>query len=47
MKHKLEIIEEQENWIAIHKPSGLLSVPDREQSEISLKDMLNEKHGKI
>ena len=47
MKHKPEIITETENWIAINKPSGLLSIPDRTQSEISLKDILSEKYGKI
>ncbi|MFN5335410.1 MAG: RluA family pseudouridine synthase [Bacteroidota bacterium] len=47
MKHKIEILAENENWIAINKPCGLLSVPDREQSEVSLKDMLNEKYGKV
>jgi 23S rRNA pseudouridine1911/1915/1917 synthase len=47
MKYKPEIIAETENWIAINKPSGLFSIPDRTQSEISLKDILSEKYGKI
>lgn len=47
MKHNIEILAENENWVAINKPTGLLSVPDREQSQISLKDMLNEKFGKV
>jgi 23S rRNA pseudouridine955/2504/2580 synthase/23S rRNA pseudouridine1911/1915/1917 synthase len=47
MKHPIDIIAENENWVAVHKPSGLLSVPDRMQSEVSLKDMLNEKYGKV
>jgi 23S rRNA pseudouridine1911/1915/1917 synthase len=46
-KHKFEIIEERENWIAIYKPAGLLSVPDRMQSAPSVKDFLNEKYGKV
>ena len=46
-KIKWEIINETENWIAVNKPAGLLSVPDREQSEPSLKDYLQEKYGKI
>jgi 23S rRNA pseudouridine955/2504/2580 synthase/23S rRNA pseudouridine1911/1915/1917 synthase len=46
-KYKLDIIAETENWIAVNKPSGLLSIPDRTQSEISLKDMLNKKFGKV
>lgn len=47
MKHKLEVIAETADWIAINKPSGLLSIPDRTQSEPSLKDLLAEKYGKI
>ena len=47
MHPKPEIIAETENWIAINKPSGLLSIPDRTQSEISLKDILMEKLGKV
>lgn len=47
MKNKIDIIAETEHWIALNKPSGLLSIPDREQSEPSLKDFLNEKYGKV
>lgn len=47
MKNKFDIIAETEHWIALNKPSGLLSIPDREQSEPSLKDLLNEKYGKV
>jgi 23S rRNA pseudouridine955/2504/2580 synthase/23S rRNA pseudouridine1911/1915/1917 synthase len=46
-KIKWEIIQENEDWLAINKPAGLLSVPDREQSEPSLKDLLQERYGKI
>jgi 23S rRNA pseudouridine955/2504/2580 synthase/23S rRNA pseudouridine1911/1915/1917 synthase len=46
-KIKWEIIQENEQWLAVNKPAGLLSVPDREQSEPSLKDLLQERYGKI
>jgi len=41
------IVAENENWIAINKPSGLLSIPDREGKEVSLKTLLKEKYGDI
>jgi 23S rRNA pseudouridine1911/1915/1917 synthase len=41
------IIAEDENWIAVNKPSGLLSIPDREGKDVSLKSMLKEKYGEI
>ncbi len=41
------IIFENENFVAINKPAGLLSIPDRMQSEVSLKDMLINKYGSI
>ncbi|WP_287100876.1 MULTISPECIES: RluA family pseudouridine synthase [unclassified Hydrotalea] len=44
---KLDIILENEQFIAIHKPSGLLSIPDRIGKELSLKDILKEKYGNI
>lgn len=44
---KLDIVFENDFFIAINKPSGLLSVPDRKQSEPSLKDMLLQKYGNI
>ncbi|MGF7231911.1 RluA family pseudouridine synthase [Arachidicoccus sp.] len=44
---KLNIVFENENFIAIAKPSGMLSVPDRKQSEPSLKDFLKQKYGEI
>ncbi len=40
-------IEETQNWIALNKPSGLLSIPDREGKEFSLKALLKEKYGEI
>lgn len=47
MKNKVDIIAETDHWIALNKPSGMLSIPDRTQSEPSLKDWLNEKYGKV
>jgi 23S rRNA pseudouridine1911/1915/1917 synthase len=44
---KLEIIFENDYFVAINKPSGLLSVPDRMQSEVSLKDILLQRYGNI
>ncbi len=41
------IVNETNDWIALNKPSGLLSIPDREGKEISLKIMLIEKYGSI
>ena len=41
------IIFENEGFIAINKPANVLSIPDRMQSEPSLKDMLIEKYGSI
>ena len=44
---QLEIIFENDQFIALNKPSGLLSIPDRLGQEISLKDILKEKYGSI
>lgn len=46
---KLEeyILEEDENLVAVNKPSGLLTIPDREGKEISLKQILKSKYGDI
>ena len=41
------IIFENENFVAINKPAGLLSIPNRTQSEISLKYLLQKKYGSI
>jgi len=43
----IDIIFENDHFIAINKPSGLLSIPDRMGKEISLKDILKEKYGEI
>ena len=46
-KTHLDIVFENIHFIAINKPAGLLSIPDREQSQPSLKDMLLAKYGSI
>lgn len=40
-------IVENDEFIALNKPSGLLSIPDREGKEVSLKKLLIEKYGSI
>jgi 23S rRNA pseudouridine1911/1915/1917 synthase len=42
-----DILFENDEFIALNKPAGLLSVPDRTQSAPSLKDLLIEKYGNI
>lgn len=42
-----DIILEHEDFIAVNKPSGLLSIPDRMGKDISLKDLLIERYGQI
>ena len=42
-----EILFENDQFVAINKAAGTLSIPDRMQSEPSLKDILIEKYGKI
>lgn len=42
-----DIIFENDSFVAINKPAGLLSIPDREQSQVSLKDILLKKYGTI
>ena len=46
-KNDLEIIFENEMFIVVNKPPGLLSIPDREQKLISLKEILQQKFGNI
>src|SRR6478609_2339184 len=43
----LETIFENDVLIALNKPAGLLSIPDREGKEVSLKQMLQDKYGEI
>ncbi len=44
---KNAILQETENWVAINKEAGVLSIPDREQSATSLKEMLQAAYGNI
>ena len=46
-KNKYTVVFENDDFVAINKPSGLLTIPDREQSEKSLKEFLTEKYGAI
>jgi 23S rRNA pseudouridine955/2504/2580 synthase/23S rRNA pseudouridine1911/1915/1917 synthase len=41
------ILAEEESFVAINKPSGLLTIPDREGKEISLKQILQQHYGEI
>ena len=41
------IIFQNDDFVAINKPSGLLTIPDREGKELSLKTVLKEKFGEI
>src|SRR5258706_2267846 len=40
------IVFENNDFIALNKPSGLLSIPDREGKELSLKKLLQEKYAR-
>jgi 23S rRNA pseudouridine1911/1915/1917 synthase len=42
-----EIVAETDDFVAVNKPSGLLSIPDREGEETSVKTLLKEKYGDI
>lgn len=46
-RQNYSIVFENNDFVAINKPSGMLTIPDRMQSEKSLKDMLIEKYGSI
>ncbi len=41
------IIFENQHFIAVNKPSGLLSIPDRLGQELSLKELLKNSYGEI
>lgn len=49
MNFKLQdlVLFENENLVALNKPSGMLSIPDREGKELSLKDLLQHKYPEI
>ena len=44
---KPDILFENDAFIALNKPAGVLSIPDREGKEASLKTFLREKYGNI
>ena len=44
---QLEIISETDDFIVVNKPAGLLSIPDREGKEVSLKNLLQKKYPAI
>jgi 23S rRNA pseudouridine1911/1915/1917 synthase len=46
-KNKYDIIFENDDFVAVNKPSGLLTIPDREQTEKSLKEYLIDKYTNI
>jgi 23S rRNA pseudouridine1911/1915/1917 synthase len=46
-KNNFTVIYENDDFVAINKPSGLLTIPDREQTEKSLKEYLRDKYGDI
>jgi 23S rRNA pseudouridine955/2504/2580 synthase/23S rRNA pseudouridine1911/1915/1917 synthase len=41
------IIFENDDFVVVNKPAGLLSIPDREGDEISLKRLLKDRYGEI
>ncbi len=45
--NKQLIIAETEHWVAVNKPAGMLSIPDREQSGTSLREILIARYGEI
>jgi 23S rRNA pseudouridine1911/1915/1917 synthase len=40
VKHNLDILQETTDYILVNKPAGMLTIPDRAQSAISMKDRL-------
>ena len=46
-KNKFEIIFENDDFVAVSKPGGMLTIPDREQTEKSLKEYLTDKYGTV
>lgn len=47
IKIQNHIIEITDHYIAINKPAGLLTIPDREGKETALKQLLQETYGEI
>lgn len=46
-KNKFTVIFENDDMVVVSKPSGMLSIPNRAQSEVSLKELLQKKYGDI
>lgn len=46
-RHLYDIVFENDDFVVVDKPSGLLSIPDREGDEISLKRLLKDMYGEI
>jgi 23S rRNA pseudouridine1911/1915/1917 synthase len=46
-KNKIQILEETDDFVVINKPAKLLSIPDREGDEVSLKKILKDMYGEI
>ena len=46
-KNKFDIIFENDDFVAVSKPGGMLTIPDREQTEKSLKEYLTDKYGTV
>lgn len=44
---RYDIIHENNFFVAVNKPAGLLSIPDRMGQELSLKQLLKERYGDI
>src|SRR5438270_6432528 len=47
VKASPEIIFENDQFVVVNKPPGLLSIPDREGKELSLKQLLLQKYGQV
>ena len=47
MKNVPELIFENDYLLVVNKPAGVFSVPDRLQSAVSLREMLEQRYGKI
>lgn len=41
------MLQETTDFLAVNKPSGLLTIPDREGKDVSLKQLLAEKYGTV
>jgi 23S rRNA pseudouridine1911/1915/1917 synthase len=47
MKIEEYFLQEDDSLVAINKPSGMLTIPDREGKDVSLKQLLKAKYGNI